>query len=113
MGFRLSFGIGPLRYSTRLGGKRRRSARPRAPSYTASLRLENGASWECEHNHRSRQSAVDCTQRATRKLAAGQPLVGLKMPKDRCWSCGDRRKNHSFDGLCPRDPVVTWPYPVM
>jgi hypothetical protein len=118
MGWRLSFGVGPFRYSAPLFPKRRRRRRPSrsagprpvARTYQGSARFENGATWECSHGHRTPQAA-DCAQRYTRDLYAGKLVEHPVMPADTCWWCGAPRRQHDEFGNHPVPLVMTAPYP--
>ena len=76
MGLRLSFGIGPLRASVPLTSRkrRRRRAAPARQTLHAVVTFADGSVYNCHHQHRTEQAAVECAQKYRRAVAAGKPV---------------------------------------
>jgi hypothetical protein len=78
MGFRLSFGIGPLRYSKSLSSKKKRRGAQAKSSKTAEpmhgiVKNERGkVVWTCEHNHKTQAAAKSCADRYIRNVTQGK-----------------------------------------
>jgi hypothetical protein len=87
MGLRLSFGLGPLRASVPLTGRRRRrrrsAARSHAPSFHGTANFADGSAYTCHHAHRTREAATECAAKYKRDLAAGKPVPPRTRPRSR------------------------------
>lgn len=79
MGLRLSFGVGPLRASIPLTGRRRRRrrstarARARTPTFHGTVRLPDGSAYTCHHAHRTEQAAIECAAKYKRTITPQAP----------------------------------------
>jgi hypothetical protein len=70
MGFRISFGLGPIRFSAPIFRKRKKISKKKTQprTYQASLRFDDDTTRNCHHNHRTPQAAQECGQRLARQL---------------------------------------------
>jgi hypothetical protein len=74
MGLRLRFGIGPLRASVPLTGRRKRrrrsTASARVPTFHGITHLADGSVYTCHHAHRTEQAASECAEKYSRKVTS-------------------------------------------
>jgi len=86
--------------------RRRGSASGSSSRFQGKTKLPNGATWTCGHQHRTQSGADSCAQEAAREVMAGQPVSPAPvMPRNHCWYCGARKKDHDQAGNHPA-PVV-------
>jgi len=84
----------------------RTSSRSSSRRFRGRTKLPNGATWTCGHQHRTQSGADSCAQEAAREVMAGQPVSPAPvMPRNHCWYCGARKKDHDQAGNHPA-PVV-------
>src|SRR5580692_5295909 len=88
MGFRLSFGKGPLRVSVPLTS----TPRSRGKTWHAIAKFADGSEYKCHHNHQTEQAAIACAQKYKRDRAAGKSVPSLtKKPRKQTPTSVDRR----------------------
>src|SRR6201999_1723154 len=81
MGWSIGFGLGPIRYRTSLGGKRRKSrARPKQPYHYGLIKVDGKTVWKCEHQHQTESAAIECSRLERRRR--GMPPVQAGPAKD-------------------------------
>lgn len=79
MGWSIGFGIGPLRYRTSLGGRKRKK-RTGKPYHYGQLKVNGKVIWKCEHHHQTESAAIQCSERERRRR--GMPPAQAAPVKD-------------------------------
>ena len=79
MGWSIGFGIGPLRYRTSLGGRKRKK-RASKPYHYGQLKVNGKVIWKCEHHHQTESAAIQCSERERRRR--GMPPAQAAPVKD-------------------------------
>src|SRR5215831_16908412 len=85
--------LGSLDWTRKGRRSRPASSGPATGAWRGQATLKNGATWKCDHRHRTKTEASECARLARAAvMAGGQVYPAPKLARNHCWYCGARKK---------------------